>query len=145
MRRVPNRALWIGPALNAAGLREVHDQGIEALVDLAINEPVPQITRELIYCRFPIVDGAGNRPALLSAAVRTTADFILSGTPTLVFCSAGMSRSPAIAAAALTVATGLSPADCLAEVIGTGPRDLSPALWQEILQVLSTWPFDRPN
>src|SRR6187401_2612739 len=137
MRRIGNHGLWIGPALNAAGLRTVHDHGIEALVDLAINEPIPQLTRELIYCRFPIVDGSGNRPELLRMAVMTTADLIRSGTPTLVFCSAGMSRSPAIAAAALAVATGQSAASCLAEVLGSGPRDLSPPLWQDLVQLLS--------
>jgi len=136
MRRIGNRALWIGPALNAAGLRSVYEHDIKALVDLAINEPIPQLTRELIYCRFPIVDGSGNRPELLRIAVMTTADLIRSGTPTLVFCSAGMSRSPAIAATALSVATGQSPADCLAEVFGSGPRDLSPPLWQDLVQLL---------
>lgn len=137
MRRIGNRALWIGPALlDAAGLRAVHENGIEALVDLAINEPVPQLTRELIYCRFPIVDGSGNRPELLRLAVTTTADLIRSGTPTLVFCSGGMSRSPAIAAAALAVASGRSPEDCMVEVFASGPRDLSPSLWSELLLIL---------
>jgi protein-tyrosine phosphatase len=137
MRRIGNRALWVGPALNAAELRAIHEQGIEALIDLAINEPIPQLTRELTYCRFPLIDGSGNRPELLRMAVRTTAALIRSGTPTLVFCSGGMSRSPAIAAAALAVATGAPPANCLAEVMATGPKDLSPALWKDVLQVLN--------
>ena len=136
MRRIGNRALWIGPALNAAGLQTIHDHGIEAVVDLAINEPIPQLTRELIYCRFPIVDGSGNRPELLRMAVMTTADLIRSGTPTLVFCSAGMSRSPAIASAALAVASGRSPEDCLIEVFASGPRDLSAPLWRDLLLIL---------
>ena len=137
MRRIGNRALWTGPALNAVSLRAVYENGIDALVDLAINEPVLQLTRELIYCRFPLVDGSGNRPELLRLAVTTSADLIRAGTPTLVFCSGGMSRSPAIAAAALAVATGQSPADCLAEVFASGPRDLSPPLWQDLVQLLS--------
>ena len=136
MRRIGNRALWIGPAINTAGLRAVHEQGIEALVDLAINEPVPQLTRELIYCRFPIVDGSGNRPELLRIAIMTTAHLIRTGMPTLVFCSGGMSRSPAIAAAALAVASGQSPEGCLVEVIASGPRDLSPSLWSDLLLIL---------
>ena len=137
MRHIGHRALWVGPALSVTGLQAVYDHGIEAIVDLAINEPIPQLSRELIYCRFPIVDGEGNRPELLKLAVTTTGGLIRSATPTLVFCSAGMSRSPAIAAAALAVATGESPADCLAEVTAVGPKDLSPPLWQDLLQVLS--------
>jgi protein-tyrosine phosphatase len=136
MRRIANRSLWISHALGAEELRAVHKEGIEALVDLAINEPVSQVTRDLIYLRFPIVDGSGNRPQLLQLAIRTTAELIRSGTPTLVYCSGGMSRSPAIAAAALAVATGASPANCLAEVMASGPKDLSPALWKDVLQVL---------
>ena len=40
----------------------VLDAGIEALVDLGLNERPVQLTRELIYCRFPLNDGGGNSP-----------------------------------------------------------------------------------
>ena len=136
MRRVSNYPLWIGHALDPLDLRAVHAAGIEALIDLAINEPVPQLTRELIYCRFPIVDGSGNCPELLRLAVQTTAKLIRTATPTLIFCSAGMSRSPAIAAAALALATGRPAMDCLAELFVDAPRDLSAALWQDLLNVI---------
>jgi hypothetical protein len=47
------------------------------------------LTRELVYCRFPLVDGAGNPPWLLRAAVETVAGFVRAGVPTLVFCGPG--------------------------------------------------------
>src|SRR5947209_6676853 len=109
MRRVTNYQLWIGHVIDVADLRSIHDLGIEALIDLGINEPVPTITRELVYCRFPLLDGAGNRLELLQLAVQTTAKLIIASISTWVFCSAGMSRSPAVAAAALAVATGRPP------------------------------------
>jgi len=137
MRRVANHPLWIGHALDSADLRAVHAEGIEALIDLAINEPVPKISRELVYCRFPILDGIGNRLELLRLAVSTTSALLRAGTPTLVFCSAGMSRSPAVAAAALAVATDRSAAECLAEVIAGAPADLAPGLWQELMKLVS--------
>ena len=58
-----------------------------------MNEPPVFFTRELVYCRFPLADGVGNDPWLLRAAITVTADLIRSGTPTMIFCGAGMSRS----------------------------------------------------
>jgi hypothetical protein len=135
VRQVALFPLWIGNALDAADVRRIHDAGIAALVDLALNEPMPSLTRELIYCRFPLIDGPGNRQELLRLAIQTTSQLIGAGTATLVFCSAGMSRSPAIAAIALSQVTGRSPHDCLAQVIADAPVDLSPGLWSDLVQV----------
>src|SRR5262245_15566735 len=101
MRRVASYSLWLGNVGDTRDLRKILDAGIAALVDLALEEPPAKITRELVYCRFPLVDGGGNSPWLLRAAVETTAGFVRSRTPTLVYCGAGMSRSLIIAAAAL--------------------------------------------
>ena len=61
--------LWIGTARDARDIKGVLDAGIEAIVDLAMmNEPVTP-TRELVYLRFPLVDGGGNPPWLICAAV----------------------------------------------------------------------------
>jgi protein-tyrosine phosphatase len=135
MRRIGNHALWIGNSVDVSDLRLLHDVGIEALVDLGLNEPVPVLTRELIYCRFPLLDGVGNPPALLRLAVETTARLIGAEVPPLVFCSAGMSRSPAVAAVALAKATQMSVVDCLTTVFADGPRDLSGGLWNDLLRV----------
>ncbi|HJT76403.1 MAG TPA: hypothetical protein VJ739_04300 [Gemmataceae bacterium] len=132
MRSVPAQPLWLGHVGDARDLRRVLSLGIGALVDLALNEPPVTVTRELVYCRFPLLDGPGNPPWLLRLAAETTAALVRSGTPTLVFCSGGMSRSPAVAAAALALATGRPPDSCLAEVCRSGPADLSPGLWQEV-------------
>ena len=53
-----------------------------------------------------------------------------TNTPTLVCCGAGMSRAPAIAAAAIATITGRSMEECLAEVARSGARDVSPGFWQ---------------
>lgn len=136
MRQIQPHSLWLGHVEDARDLRAVHEAGIAALVDLAANElPVP-ITRDLAYCRFPIVDGMGNSRELLRLAIQVTADLVRAGTPTLVFCSAGMSRTPAIAAAALAMITGRSPDECLAEVARGAPADVAPGLWAEIKQLV---------
>jgi hypothetical protein len=128
--------LWIGHAGDARNLRAVLDAGILALVDLAAAElPVP-VTRDLVYCRFPLVDGPGNPSWLLRLAVDTTAALLRARTPTLVFCGAGMSRSPAIASAAIALVSGRPPETCLEELVASGPCDLASGLWKHIKDVL---------
>lgn len=136
MRRVSGHALWIGNVADGRDLRAILTAGVEAVVDLALNEPPPPLTRELVYCRFPLLDGAGNPPWLLRAAAETVAGFLRAGVPTLVFCGAGMSRSPAVAAVALAVASGRTPAECLELVTEAGPRDVSVSLWNELFASL---------
>jgi hypothetical protein len=140
VRQVSPHLLWIGHVIDVADLSMIHAVGIEALVDLGINEPVSRITRELLYCRFPLIDGAGNRPEVLRLAVRVAADLVVAGIPTLVFCSAGMSRSPAVASAALALATGKQPNECLAEVFAGAPGDLSRGLWHDLLGIVAERP-----
>ena len=89
MRRIATFSLWVGHVGDMRDLRTVLSTGILAVVDLAMNEPPATVTRELVYCRFPLVDGAGNPPWLLRAAVDCVAGLLSSGTPTLVFCGRG--------------------------------------------------------
>jgi protein-tyrosine phosphatase len=132
VRRILPHALWVGHVGGIRNLRAVLEAGIVAIVDLAVNEPVPTITRELVYCRFPLVDGTGNAPWLLRAAVEVTAGFLRAKIPVLVYCAAGMSRTPTIAAAALSLATAQSPDECLAIVTAGGASDVTPVLWSEV-------------
>ncbi len=62
MRQIPPYSLWLGHAGHVRDLRTVLAAGIVALVDLALDEPPASLTRELVYCRFPLVDGPGNPP-----------------------------------------------------------------------------------
>ncbi len=133
MRQIQPHSLWLGHVGDARDLRRVLSLGITALVDLALNEPPVTVTRELVYCRFPLLDGLGNPQWLLRLAVETTSTFLRAGTPTLVFCSGGMSRSPTVVAAALALVSGRTPDQCLAEVTQAAPADVSLALWQEVL------------
>jgi hypothetical protein len=46
------------------------------------NWPPVQLTRELISCRFPLLDGTGNH--LVDLAIRCVANLVERGIPTLV-------------------------------------------------------------
>lgn len=137
MRPVPGYRLWLGHVGEARDLRRVLDAGVEAVVDLAVNEPPLTPTRELVYLRFPLVDAPGNPPWLLRAAVDAVAGLLRADVPTLVYCAVGLSRTPCVAGAAVAVARGCSPADGLTWVAAAGPCDVSPGLWAEVEACLS--------
>jgi protein-tyrosine phosphatase len=134
MRAVPGHSIWMGHAGDGRNLASIHEMGIRMLVDLAADEKPPAITRDLIFCRFPLVDASGNPPALLALAVSTVADGLKWQLPTLIFCSAGMSRTPAVLACAMARFQQKPPAECLSILLAGLPSDVSPGLWQELVQ-----------
>ena len=138
MKQIQPHRLWLGHAGEGEAFRRLFDLGVEAVVQLAAEEPPLPLPRDLILCHFPLLDGIGNRPSTLSLAIETTAALVRDRTPTLLCCGAGMSRSPAVAAAALTLAFGGSPDDWLKSVAEHQPSDVSPGLWEEIRRVLVT-------
>jgi protein-tyrosine phosphatase len=126
------KLLWIGNARDARNVSEVLNAGIKAVIDLAIEEPPIQFPRDITYARLPLLNGVGNDPAVIRAAVSMTATLITGRVPTLVACSGGMSRSPAIVAAALAVVRGTPMDEALRDLASHGPHDLVPGLWAEI-------------
>ncbi|HUG90413.1 MAG TPA: dual specificity protein phosphatase family protein [Planctomycetaceae bacterium] len=136
MRRIGDSSLFIGHVGDLRDVRSLHAAGIAAVVDLAANEAPAALTRDLIYCRLPLVDGAGNPEWLLRAAVMLLATFVRDDVPCLVCCSAGMSRSPAVAAAALARARSMPAKEALEQVAAVGAIDVSPGLWQEVEDVI---------
>src|SRR5882724_985211 len=131
MRQIPGYSMWVGHVGDVRNLRDVLSDGIVAVVDLALDEPPPTITRELVYCRFPLLDGAGNQPWLLRAAIEAVAGLLRADVPTLVYCGAGMSRSPCVVAAAIARIRGCSLAEGLDTVSRSGPADVSAGLLSE--------------
>ncbi len=132
MRQIPEYALWIGHAGDVRNLPAIHEAGIVAVVDLAVQEPPGPIARDLLIARFPIVDGPGNPPWMLRAAVDLAAGLVADRVPTLIGCGAGMSRSPCIAAAAIARVLGIPADEGLALVLRSAPADVAPGLWAEI-------------
>lgn len=132
MREIIPRLVWIGNARDATDVKSVLENEIAAVVHLAMEEPPTVFPREIIYCRFPLLDGAGNSAAILRTAIHTVSILIEAKIPILVACSGGMSRSPAIVAAAIARAKSEPPHEWLKKIAATGPHDVAPALWNEI-------------
>src|SRR5271165_2763863 len=98
MREILRNQLWIGNAGDARNSEPLLQNGIVAVINLAAEEPSPNLPRSMVYCHFPLVDGTPDDPTILRVAIQTVATLLKSQVPTLVYCGAGMSRSPAIAA-----------------------------------------------
>jgi hypothetical protein len=136
MRKVMGFPLWLGHSGDVRDPSRLLESGIGAVVCVVASEPAPALPRDLVYCRFPLVDGAGNPDWLLRAAVETVAGLLRSGTATLVHCSAGMSRSPAVGGAGLALASGCSFGEGLKAVTESGATDVSPGLWEAIQEAM---------
>jgi protein-tyrosine phosphatase len=145
MREISRGRLWLGTVIDARAVRALYDAGVEVVVDLAYEELPAQRPRELCYCRFPLLDGSGNRIELLATALETVASLIRREMPTLVACGAGMSRSPAVLATALALVRQCSPDACLYEVATGNPHDISPPLWADLRKAYNHLVGDRPH
>lgn len=132
IRDIFEQHLFIGNALDARNVALLHEHEIRAVVDLAINETPAVLPRDFVYCRFPLHDGGGNEAAMLRLVIETVIALVRNQTRTLVACSAGMSRAPAISAAVLALMTRRPPEECLARVIAHAPNDVSPVLWADV-------------
>ena len=129
-------SLWVGHGGEVAGRPSgLYDHGIEAVVQLAAEELPLSTPRELLYHRFPLLDGSGNRPEVLMLAVGTVATLLRLRVPTLVCCGMGLSRSPAVASVALAIVRRERPDDVLRMVSERHPVDISPGFWKEIRTV----------
>src|ERR1022692_1012509 len=136
MRQLSPHLLWLGNAGDERDCQRILETGIQAVVQLAAEEPVLELPRDLVYCRFPLVDGPGNDWKLLQLAVTTVANLLEKKVLTLVVCGAGQSRSPAIAAAAISLVFQQPADECLKQVAEHFPADVAPALWEEIKKVV---------
>jgi hypothetical protein len=132
MREILSGRLWLG---NSADLRNVENilrNGIQAVFDLAIEQLMPTLPRTLIYCRFPVSDGQQDSSTALRTAIETVVFFLQREVPALVCCGAGMSRSPAVVAGALSVVQGGTPDERLRQIAIGHPHDVSPQLWEDV-------------
>jgi protein-tyrosine phosphatase len=137
MRQIEELSIWIGTARDARDIKNVLSLGIKTIVDLALEEIPVQPTRDLVYLRFPLMDGTGNPTWLIQAVLHMVDLCIRSRVPTLIACGAGMSRSPSIAAIAAAPFLGVEPADVLLALKNQGPIDVSSSLWQELMAMRS--------
>jgi hypothetical protein len=138
MQQLVPHPLWVGHLGEGRNLQKLFDVGIQALVEVAAEEAPSRPPRELIYCRFPLLDGADNDRKVLYLATSTVANLLERGVPTLVCCGSGLSLSPALAAAALALVYQEQPEECLKRVAQQHRTDVSPGLWKQLVDLVDS-------
>ncbi|MCA9214577.1 MAG: dual specificity protein phosphatase family protein [Planctomycetales bacterium] len=135
MTEVLQNSLWLGNAMDIRDSRRLFDLGIEAVVDVAAEEPPAQLPRQMIYCRFPLNDGTGNNPFVLRQTVQTIVDCLVHEKKTVVACSAGMSRSPTVSAFAIGVFMDRNPEEIVAEIAMNRSLEINRLLWSDVATI----------
>jgi hypothetical protein len=108
--------------------RALFDVGVQAVVELADNEQLAVLPRDLIRLRFPLSDGGADPGWLIRIAGCAVAALIEARVATLVCCSCGLNRSLCVAAGALAVVERRPFDEMILAVAKSGPADVSPSL-----------------
>ena len=137
MHEIRPKQLWIGNAFDIRDPRKLFDAGIAAVVDLAFEEASAQLPRPLIYCRIPLNDGGGNPSTFLRLAIQTTVELLRSRIPTIIACSAGMSRSPTIAAWALGAVLETQAEIIIQQIAEIRSLEVKGILWNDCIKAMS--------
>jgi hypothetical protein len=136
MREISSTRLWIGNAREARDGFELYERGVMAVVDLALEEPPASLPRDFLYIRIPLLDGGDNDQTHLAMAIESVVSLVQLNRVTLVACGMGMSRSPSIAAAAISITYSISPDEALTQISADGPHDISSTLWASVIAYL---------
>lgn len=133
MREILPQLLWTGNAHDIRPYDSTKLSSIEALVDLALNEPPAIPPRVVVYLRMPLDDSSENPSSRIELAVATAAHCLRIEHPTLIVCSAGLSRSPTIACAAISLWKEEPMESVLNAYFAKLPHDISPGFWKSVV------------
>ena len=129
MWKIPDETVFIGNRGDFRDIGVLRRAGIQAIIDLAMEELPVTASRDTLLFRIPLEDGGGNDAETLRLGVDLVHTLLAMGRTTLVVCSAGMSRSPSIVALAIARKRRIEPEAALSLLASHGPVDVSPAFW----------------
>lgn len=91
--------IFVGTESDAADESQLQTHGIDIVVSLTHSSPE---TGDITRVDVPMIDGPQNSYEAFAEAVKTVVTHRDTGQHVLVHCAAGSSRSPSVAAAAMT-------------------------------------------
>jgi hypothetical protein len=138
MNQIHPYLLHVGHGGDGQDFKALFDAGVRAVAQLAWEDAPVLLPRELILCRIPLSDGPGNRPELLRLAIATILQLLREQISVLVCCGSGVSRAPALSAAALARYTGKPLNECLQEVTRHRHADVQPGLYEDLETILAS-------
>lgn len=94
--------IFVGTEADASDESLLHAHGIDAVVSLTHNEPE---TGDVTRVDVPMIDGSQNSYQSFADAVKAVLTRRDDGQRVLIHCAAGSSRSPSVAATAMTCLT----------------------------------------
>lgn len=116
------------------------NRGLTAVVSLTHDQPFDRAPDSFVIERIPLLDGPQHDPKSFQRAVRATRAFWRADEHVLVHCSAGASRSPAVAATVIALETEKGLTDAFQHVHarrdGVAPHN---ALIERAASVYKTW------
>jgi protein-tyrosine phosphatase len=108
--------LFVGTTADAGDGSRLREHGVTVVVSLTHGDPDGGYPDGTTVVEVPMVDGPRNDRAAFDRAV-TAVESRLGGSGVLVHCSAGASRSPAVAATALALSEGIGLDDAFQRVM----------------------------
>jgi len=107
--------LFVGTAADAGDGASLRRHGVTVVVSLTHRDPDGGYPDGVIVVDEPMVDGPQNDPETFDRAVTAVTSRLDEG-GVFVHCSAGASRSPAVAATALALSEGMGLDDAFRQV-----------------------------
>ncbi|TKX54570.1 MULTISPECIES: protein-tyrosine phosphatase family protein [Halorubrum] len=111
--------IFVGTRSDAEDESLLRDRGVDAVVSLTHDDPD---TGSVARVDTPMTDGPQNEYSAFVDAVETVVARREAGQRVLVHCSAGASRSPAVAAAAMTRLTDRGLDEAFEQVLARRPE-----------------------
>ncbi|MEZ5941053.1 MAG: hypothetical protein R3C18_06660 [Planctomycetaceae bacterium] len=133
MHKIPSFPLWIGDTNDGRDHKVLAKCGVQAVLQLAGEEPALELPLDVLQFRIPILDSVGNISHRLILASNLLTTLLANDMTTLVCCSEGNGRSLAIATCAIGQMNGQTPFDCLKFVQENHATNISAGLWNDLL------------
>lgn len=111
--------IFVGTESNASDESLLRKHGIDTVISLTHSEPD---TGDITRVDVPMIDGPQNSYEAFAEAVKEVVKYHKNGQRILIHCSAGSSRSPSVAAAAITHLTQNNLNEAFNQVIEQRPE-----------------------
>lgn len=122
--------LYVGDIRDASNTKQYYRYEIDAAVKLSHKAPDGGYLDHVEVHDHSMIDGPQNDQGSMTEAVRATADLLSKGETVFVHCSAGASRSPSVAAAALAVLKGVDVQEAGEQVRDARQIQVHPDVWE---------------
>lgn len=136
MQRVTDD-LYIGSATDAADHPTYTEYGINAVVNLAYDDPADGYPEHVTVHRHAFDDGSDAYTGTFHNAVTTVLNLLDDGNTVLVHCHRGISRSGSVTAAVIAARTDASVTDAVDQIAAVTGEEPHPTLvsYARIVQV----------